>query len=292
MPKIKYYHDFAWIATLIFSFTFKGTDAIHDLNIVEINATSAEFKCREKVIVRCYGQKNPFVNWLIAKPLTLNTSLAAKCINGIGCLTYKNFTGRYTYSYDSSTGISDLHINPVNADDNEMEYKCVENSLKPLKPVVQDVPDVNSFALHNVTPATGNNILFILETYCTTQAEHVFTEWYSTAADGTDLQIHNASYTHETECTEVGDCIVVGKSKRKSSRLELEKLADEKARRKRAVAVEEGRVFGVNVTYGSEIFSFPVPGRYNLKGLMGRGSKTLVSKCTHLYVLFIMCLWL
>lgn len=97
-----------------------------------MNNTVAVFDCGKPVVLRCYGSINSFVYWQIDSVILLNTSYSAQCVSGFGCFVFNNFTGRYAYSYNAITGISDLRIDPVNKEEDGRKYKCNDGHQYPL----------------------------------------------------------------------------------------------------------------------------------------------------------------
>lgn len=244
---------------ICFQFDLRGNTQYVSANVlIGMGNTSVVFECSKPVTLRCDGGSS-FINWQIEYQVMPNSDNAAQCV-GFKCYEHNNFNGRYNFTYNSTSGISYLRIDPVILEDDRREYKCSDANQLPVKATVKTFPTNTSYEFLNKPTGKENGINFTVNVKCTT--DNVSVIWYSTAENGIDdFKTYDATYTHRYPCPD-GDCTDSKRSVQISSSLEVETVTNSNARRKRQV---QGQKFGVNVSFDSQTFHIPIEGSYILK---------------------------
>lgn len=185
-------------------------------NVSGILGNIHAFACHESAILHCIVSSgtNP-VFWQVGKPVFPSTAIAAEC-SGQSCHINPAVSGKYSFSYDDISGISNLTIFNVTSEDDRMQYICDDGSSPPPSPFVgnvQDPPEPETTHIINVSDPR-NRTSITVRTSCVSPSlvEGISFKWFTLKKEENLLEVYSMNTTsrQEVPCPTAPGCIING----------------------------------------------------------------------------------
>lgn len=221
-----------------------------------------DLNCHTSATISCkFAVNTTLITWTIAQTIEDSSPLAAQCFS-FTCMVNPIFTPTYNFTYDKSTGVSNVTIKTVTFEHAKLEFKCDNGSQpKSFRPNVTVPPEQHLTEVSNDT--MDDNIELSINTSCIYPTDSVNMTWYSKPINGTNRKQETESKRIYFPCTASSECILAHKSKHIISILLIPRNKDGQQRKRRSTGSVQERTFEVLVQHLSGSFTIEV-GNYSV----------------------------
>lgn len=218
--------------------------------------------CNTSATISCkFAVNTPLITWRIAQTIEDSSPLAAQCYL-FSCFVNPKFLPNYKFTYDQSTGVTNVTIKAVTFEHANLEFRCDDGSQpKPFKPSVAVPPEQHLTEVSNNTIEDYTELSIHIP--CIYPTDSVNITWYSKTMNGTNRKKENESKRTVRPCTTSSVCIMAKKSSRIESILHIPKHKDGQRRKRRSTGSVQERTFEVLVEHASGSFVIGV-GNYSV----------------------------